>query len=342
MASQKDWDKVHEIKEKFCSALLRNVHVNYVGVSLKKVAGQSTDTPTIVVAVKKKMPVSELSDNEKIPAFLDGVPTDVIESDLNLVKLEDIPSQQQAVQPTAEKVGSVDPYAYSATVTSGMSMATYKAPLANGTVGCFVTVTGDPKLTGITVGGKYLVTCQHVVASAPPSDRIIIPASKREGKPPEKNDRANYVNGRDSPEQSVDVAAVKLDDKVAFKNDIPTATSVTRATGVLTGWPLPGTVVFKYGSTTWYTEGYVEATNVSGGGYDDLMKINGKKKGTRSTVIADSGDSGSIIVISSNSNVTGQLFAVNNDTKISGGYTQCYAYRMDKQLSTLAGNWKLS
>lgn len=87
MASKKDWDKVHEIKDKYCSVLLRNVHVNYVGVSLKKVGGQSTDTPTIVVAVRKKLPLAELNDREKIPAFLDGVPTDVIEDDLNLVKL---------------------------------------------------------------------------------------------------------------------------------------------------------------------------------------------------------------------------------------------------------------
>ena len=54
---------------------------------MKKTGGQSTSIPTIQVAVKKKLPLSELNDEEKIPAFLDGVPTDVIEGDLNLVKL---------------------------------------------------------------------------------------------------------------------------------------------------------------------------------------------------------------------------------------------------------------
>ena len=44
----------------------------------------------IQVAVKKKLPLSELIDEEKIPAFLDGVATDVIEGDLNLVKLGDV------------------------------------------------------------------------------------------------------------------------------------------------------------------------------------------------------------------------------------------------------------
>ena len=40
--------------------------------------------------MKKKLPLSELIDKEKIPAFLDGVATDVIEGDLNLVKLGDV------------------------------------------------------------------------------------------------------------------------------------------------------------------------------------------------------------------------------------------------------------
>ena len=82
-----DWNKVHAVKDKYCATLLQNAHVNFVGVSMKKIGGQSTSIPTIQVAVKKKLPLSELNDEEKIPAFLDGVPTDVIEGDLNLVKL---------------------------------------------------------------------------------------------------------------------------------------------------------------------------------------------------------------------------------------------------------------
>ena len=348
MASQEDWSKVHEVKDKCCSTLLRNVHVNYVAVSLKKKAGQSTDTPTILVAVKKKLPLAELSDEEKIPAFLDGVPTDVIEGDLNLVKLGDILNQQQDVEPTADlsaaltKVGNVDPFDYSDTVTSGMSMAKYSKPMAYGTVGCFVTVTGSPKLSGITVGDSYLVTCQHVVQGASSQDPIIIPATKQSGKPPSKYNRATYVNGLDSVSQSVDVAAVKLNSGVKFKNEVPTATSKTSFTDVLTNWPTPSTPVFKYGSTTWYTEGYVDAVNVSSGGFDKIMTINGKKSGSRNTVIADGGDSGSVFVIISNSKITGQLFAVNNTTKVTGGYTQGYAYPMERQLSTLSGAWKLS
>ena len=86
-SSEENWKKVHAVKEKHCSSLLQNPHVNYVGVSLKQVAGKCTGVPAIVVAVKRKMSASELKEGERIAPLLDGVPTDVIEGDLNLVKI---------------------------------------------------------------------------------------------------------------------------------------------------------------------------------------------------------------------------------------------------------------
>lgn len=102
MASQQsvDWSKVHAVKDKYCATLLQKPHVNFVGVSLKKIGGQPTDIPTIQVAVKKKLPLAELSDEEKIPAFLDGIATDVIEGDLNLVKLGDVLNRQLEEEPS--------------------------------------------------------------------------------------------------------------------------------------------------------------------------------------------------------------------------------------------------
>ena len=100
MASQQsvDWNKVHAVKDKYCATLLQKPHVNFVGVSLKTIRGQSTDIPTIQVAVKKKLPLAEIGDEEKIPAFLDGVATDVIEGDLNLVKLGDVLNNRQRLE----------------------------------------------------------------------------------------------------------------------------------------------------------------------------------------------------------------------------------------------------
>ena len=85
-----DWNKVHAVKDKYCSSLLQNPHVNFVGVSLKERGGHQTDIPAIQVSVKKKLPISELPKKERIPTFLEGVSTDVIEGELNLVKLGDV------------------------------------------------------------------------------------------------------------------------------------------------------------------------------------------------------------------------------------------------------------
>ena len=125
-----------------------------------------------------------------------------------------------------------------------------------------MTVRASPKLTGISIDKNYLVTCQHVVEGASPSDRIIIPAITTQGRPPQRYDRASYINGKvlQAPD-NVDVAAIELDNGIAFKNKVPTATSMVSFAGVLAGWPNPGTAVFKYGATTWYTDGIVANSN---------------------------------------------------------------------------------
>jgi hypothetical protein len=346
MASKDVWSKVHKVKNNHCLTLLRYPHVNYVGVSFKETAGKRTDTPTIQVAVTKKLPLAKLSDKDKIPSVLDGIPTDVVESDLHLVKLGDIPNQKPEVNEAmkASFTAENDPFTYRDTVTSGTSMAKYSQPMAYGTVGCFVTVTEGPKLDGITVDKNYLVTCQHVVEGASPSDRIIIPATKTQERPPQQNDRATYANGKDSPApDNVDVAAIELNAGVAFKNEVLKAASAISFAGVLAGWPDPGTAVFKYGATTQYRDGAVEVTNVcyADRRYDGIMIINGEESGSRATVIADVGDSGSVFV-TSDSYITGQLFAVGRNTKVSGGYTRAYAYPMNRQLSALAKSWRLT
>lgn len=169
MANQEDI--VHRVKNKHCSTLLKNSKVNYVGVSFKITAGESTSTPAIQVAVKKKLPLEHLHDHEIIPTFLDGVPTDVIEGDLDLVKLGDILNQNLQLVSTGNEVyhtatvetltGNVDPFAYNATITSCMSLAKYREPMKYGTVGCFMTVTESPKLPGIKVDNSHgdVLTC---------------------------------------------------------------------------------------------------------------------------------------------------------------------------------------
>jgi hypothetical protein len=85
--SDERWAEVHAAKDKHCAALLAKPGVNYVGVSLKQTAGRQTDTPTIVVAVRSKLPLAELADDAAIPATIDGVATDVIEDALHVKKI---------------------------------------------------------------------------------------------------------------------------------------------------------------------------------------------------------------------------------------------------------------
>ena len=59
------------------------------------------------VTVKRKLPLAEL----KIPPLLDGIPTNVIEGNLHLVKLGG------TAEPSPATAGNVDPFAYSNTVT---------------------------------------------------------------------------------------------------------------------------------------------------------------------------------------------------------------------------------
>ncbi len=95
-SDERRWAKVHAAKDKHCAALLAKEGVNYVGVSLKKTAGNDTDTPTIVVAVQSKLPLSELADNEVVPPLLDGVATDVVEDALHVRKVAAPSSRKRA------------------------------------------------------------------------------------------------------------------------------------------------------------------------------------------------------------------------------------------------------
>ena len=54
--------------------------------------------------MKKKLPLSELIDEEKIPAFLDGVATDVIKGNLNLVNLGDVLKTQLEEAPCRSRL----------------------------------------------------------------------------------------------------------------------------------------------------------------------------------------------------------------------------------------------
>jgi hypothetical protein len=71
-----------EVKRRHEQELLRKANVLAVGVGYRTRDGQQTQEVSIVVSVKNKVPASNLKPGDRIPASLEGVTVDVVETGL--------------------------------------------------------------------------------------------------------------------------------------------------------------------------------------------------------------------------------------------------------------------
>jgi hypothetical protein len=69
-----------EVKRRHEDELLRKPNVVAVGVGFRTRAGQRGDEVCIVVSVKQKLPAAQLKRDEAVPAMLEDVPVDVVET----------------------------------------------------------------------------------------------------------------------------------------------------------------------------------------------------------------------------------------------------------------------
>lgn len=69
-----------EVKRRHEQRLLRKANVVAVGVGFRRRGGIATKEVCIVVSVKNKVPLSELKPRDVIPAQIDDVPVDVVET----------------------------------------------------------------------------------------------------------------------------------------------------------------------------------------------------------------------------------------------------------------------
>jgi hypothetical protein len=69
-----------EVKRRHEDELLRKPNVVAVGVGFRTRAGQRLNEVCIVVSVKQKIPPTQLKRGEAVPAMLENVPVDVIET----------------------------------------------------------------------------------------------------------------------------------------------------------------------------------------------------------------------------------------------------------------------
>lgn len=130
-----DFEQIRAVKREARRRLLAIPGVHSVGIGAKYVAGRNTSEPAIIVFVKKKKALSELGPREVIPAEIDGIKTDVVESD----------------EPELhEDTSSYRPLRGGIQIQEGVSSIGF------GTLGC-IGITDEP--TPRTVA----ITCHHVV-----------------------------------------------------------------------------------------------------------------------------------------------------------------------------------
>jgi hypothetical protein len=78
--SEQSIQRALEVKRRHEQELMRKANVLAVGVGYRTRGGQKTQEVAIVVSVKNKVPLSDLKPGDQLPASLEGVPVDVVET----------------------------------------------------------------------------------------------------------------------------------------------------------------------------------------------------------------------------------------------------------------------
>jgi hypothetical protein len=74
-----EYENVNEVKRRNRDRLMAPANVVGVGIGPKIVAGEESGRLVIRVYVRKKVPAEVLDAGQRIPAEVEGVPTDVVE-----------------------------------------------------------------------------------------------------------------------------------------------------------------------------------------------------------------------------------------------------------------------
>jgi len=72
--------RAQDVKRRHEADLMRKPNVVAVGVGFRTRGGQATQEICIVVSVKTKVPAAQLKRGDLLPASIDGVPVDVVET----------------------------------------------------------------------------------------------------------------------------------------------------------------------------------------------------------------------------------------------------------------------
>ena len=148
-----DFDRIRAIKKAAQGQLLALPGVHAVGIGSKIVNGQFTSEPAIMVFVEKKKPLSELSPNDIIPDEIEGIKTDVYESEIPQIHADTEPYRPL-------RGGSqIEPGGMTKKVNNKGHIFPAEGLGLVGTLGCIFSSPGSsPKIIGLT--------CQHVIGIA--------------------------------------------------------------------------------------------------------------------------------------------------------------------------------
>ena len=72
-------EHVKAVKRAHENELLSKANVVGVGIGFRQISGTTTSDLALVVMVSSKLPPAQLSEEDRIPSWIDGVPVDVQE-----------------------------------------------------------------------------------------------------------------------------------------------------------------------------------------------------------------------------------------------------------------------
>lgn len=72
--------RAQDVKRRHEAELLRKPNVVAVGIGFRTRGSQPTQEVCIIVSVKTKVPAAQLKRGDLLPASIDGVPVDVVET----------------------------------------------------------------------------------------------------------------------------------------------------------------------------------------------------------------------------------------------------------------------
>jgi hypothetical protein len=293
---------------KFRDDLLKIPGCTGVAIGEKQIHGENTGQIAIVAFVKEKL--RRIPDENRIPSFLSGVVTDVVQrEDFSFGRI------------------STDPFDRFADMFSGISITPEVDAIKYGTIGLFVEV------EAVT----YLLTCQHVFSAANPGSAIIQPAIPGGGPIPGDYVCGQYVLGL--MDTSHDCAISTVGDGRNWSNKVPNypwRPGYRNIRGV--GRASVGDDVYKYGANSKFTEGVVKYTDLSSPllGIEDAIEIDNDDN----DVWVAKGDSGSVAIRKSDDVAVALNFGVLLSSEFYPpppvGYRVGYGYHLQSQIDAIS------